>query len=124
MPHRIVVIDDVEAIVDLYDELFTDAGYEVVGTFARPPATVRPIAELQPDLIIMDWLFGQEETGMALLELLKLSLSTAAIPVIVCTAAQGTIAADESVLMQRGVRIVHKPFGIDDLLAIVKQVLG
>jgi CheY-like chemotaxis protein len=124
MPQRIVVIDDTESIVDLYDELLTDAGYEVVGTFASPPLAVQPIAEVQPDLIIMDWFFGREGTGMALLELLKLSPSTAAIPVIVCTAGDVALVPDEGILMQHGVRIVHKPFGIDDLLAVVKQVIG
>jgi CheY-like chemotaxis protein len=124
MPQRIVVIDDATAIVNLYDELLTDAGYEVVGKFASPPPDVHPIAAVQPDLIIMDWLFGQEAGGVDLLDMLTSDPSTATIPVIVCTAAQAALAADGGVLTQRGVRIVHKPFSIDDLLAVVEQVLA
>ncbi len=122
MPRRIVVIDDAAAIVDLYDELLTDAGYEVVGKFVSPPATVDPIAAVQPDLIIMDWFFGQEPAGVNLLEMLKSSPATAATPVIICTAARNALTDGTGVLMEGGVPIVHKPFRIDNLLAVIEQM--
>jgi DNA-binding response OmpR family regulator len=122
MPRRIVVIDDAVAIVDLYDEILSDAGYEVVGKFASPPATADPIAAAKPDLVIMDWFFGQEPAGVDLLEMLKSSPSTAATPVIICTAARNALVDGAGDLIQGDVPVVYKPFRIDNLLAVIEQI--
>lgn len=121
-PH-IIVIDDAPAIVQLYEDLLTDEGYDVVATFAGPPSDPQAIEQHHPDLSIMDWLLGSEGTGMQVLDMLKAYPPTAAVPIIVCTAAQKEIVAAESILTQRGVRMLHKPFAIDDLLAMIRQVL-
>lgn len=124
MVRKIVVIDDDAVIVALYDELLTEAGYEVVGTFARPPDDVHSIAMFQPDLIMLDWIFGQEASGMQFLDRLAGAPSTATIPVVVCSAAKTTLTEVERILTQRGVHVVYKPFHVDDLLHVIQQVVG
>ena len=123
MPLRIIVIDDAPAIVQLYEELLTDEGYSVVATFAGPPTDPDEVGQHHPDLIIMDWFFGGEVTGLQTLEMLKAHPPTAAIPIIVCTAAGPTLLEAQGILIQRGVRLLHKPFAIDDLLTMIQQVV-
>jgi CheY-like chemotaxis protein len=40
------------------------------------------IEKIQPDLIILDFLFGDKQMGWQMLEVLKIQRSTASIPVI------------------------------------------
>ena len=61
---------------------------------------------------------------METLDLLNRYPPTAALPIIVCTAARREIGAVERLLRQRGVRILHKPFAIDDLLGLIQQVVA
>ncbi len=124
MPQRIIVIDDTPEIVGLYEELLTDEGYDVVATFAGPPTEPAVIERHQPDLIIMDWLFGNHRTGMQMLDMLKTYPPTAPLPIIVCSAAERTLREVEGTLTQQGVCMLHKPFAIDDLLAMIQEVLA
>jgi DNA-binding response OmpR family regulator len=119
----IIVIDDAPEIVEFYEELLTGEGYTVVATFAEPPNNPKVIGQHSPDMVILDWLFGREAAGMRVLDMLKAYPPTAATPIIVCTAALYEISDVEGVLSQRGVRVLHKPFSIDDLLALIRQVL-
>lgn len=121
MPQRIVVIDNSPAIVELYEDLLTEEGYDVVATFAHPPTDPSAVGDHHPDLIIMDWLFGGEANGLQVLDMLNACPATAAIPIVVCTAALREITEAEGILTQRGVRILHKPFSIDDLLALIRR---
>ncbi len=124
MPQRIIVIDDTPEIVQLYDDLLTDEGYAVVATFAGPPADVSEIEHHHPDLVLMDWLFGREVAGMRILDMLRGYPPTAAIPIIVCTAAHKSLGEAEGHLTECGVRILRKPFDIDDLVAMIRHVLA
>jgi DNA-binding response OmpR family regulator len=123
MPPRIVVIDDAPEIVEFYEELLTDEGYDVIATFTGPPNDPQVIGQHRPDIVILDWLFGREAVGMRILDMLKAYPPTANTPIIVCTAAHQEITEVEGVLKQRGVRVLHKPFAIDDLVAMIRQVL-
>ena len=111
-------------IVARYDELLTDEGYAVIGTFAEPPDHPQGIAAAQPDLIIMDWFFGKEAVGMQTLAMLTTYPPPAPIPVIVCTAAGKALDLVEGLQTHCGVRIRHKPFAIDDLLTMIPQVFA
>jgi DNA-binding response OmpR family regulator len=49
--------------------------------------------------------------------------STARIPVIVCTAALREVQEQEGYLVAHSVRVVYKPFDIDELLGSIEQAL-
>jgi response regulator RpfG family c-di-GMP phosphodiesterase len=124
MAARIVVIDDAVDLVLLYEEMMvTSADYELVGTFHWPPSDANHVAVLHPDLIILSWLFGRDALGKEVLEMLKTSPLTAAIPVIVTTAAPDALEAAKGLLTQHGVRVVHHPFAMDTLVAVIEQAL-
>jgi DNA-binding response OmpR family regulator len=88
-----------------------------------PIQQVKEIEHIKPDLIILDLVLGDEKTGMQMLQMLKMQRSTAAIPVLVCTAALQIVREQEGYLVSQGVHVVYKPFDIDDLLTNVKQLL-
>ena len=62
MAARILVINDIEEILDAFRLILEDAGYEVLlsGLAFRD---TREIERLQPNLVILDYIFGAEKLG-------------------------------------------------------------
>jgi len=124
MNTRILVVNDTQEILELFRMLLEEEeGYDVVLS-GFPIQQVKEIEHIKPDLIILDLVLGDEKSGMQMLQMLKMQRSTAAIPVLVCTAALQIVREQEGYLVSQGVHVVYKPFEIDDLLANVKQLLG
>jgi DNA-binding response OmpR family regulator len=124
MKSRILVVNDTQEILELFRMLLEEEeGYDVVLS-GFPIQQVKEIEHIKPDLIILDLVLGDEKTGMQMLQMLKMQRSTAAIPILVCTAALQIVREQEGYLVSQGVHVVYKPFEIDDLLANVKQLLG
>ncbi|HEX3641634.1 MAG TPA: response regulator [Ktedonobacteraceae bacterium] len=122
MATRILVVNDTQEILDLFQMILEYEGYEVVLS-SFPFNHIKEIEKIQPDLIILDFLFGDKQMGWQMLEVLKMQRSTASIPVIVCTAALQDIREQEGYLVSQGVHVVYKPFDSDQLLTIIKQSL-
>jgi CheY-like chemotaxis protein len=122
MPARILVIDDTPEILALFQDLLTDEGYAVLLS-ATVPQDVAEVEQLSPDLIILDLLFGTEPAGGHLLHALRGDAATAAIPLIVCTAATAQLHAYDADLHLPGVSIVAKPFDVDDVLRAISTAL-
>ena len=124
MKSRILVVNDTQEILELFRMLLEEEeGYDVVLS-GFPIQQVEDIEHINPDLIILDLVLGDEKTGMQMLQMLKMQRSTATIPVLVCTAALQIVREQEGYLVSQGVHVVYKPFEIDDLMANVKQLLG
>jgi DNA-binding response OmpR family regulator len=122
-PPRILVVNDTQEILELFRAILEDTGYEVA-LLSYAPQELLEVQRINPDLIILDLVFGIERVGMQLLDKLKLKRETAAIPVIVCTAAIATLRENEGYLKAHGVAIVAKPFDLDVLLATIKESLA
>jgi DNA-binding response OmpR family regulator len=122
MKKRILVVNDTQEILELFRLLLEEEGYEVILS-GVPLQSLREVEQLRPDLIVLDILFRDEKTGWQMLEMLRLSRSTALIPVLICSAALREIQEQEGYLNSQGVRIVYKPFDIDVLLQTVKAML-
>ena len=119
---RILVINDTQEILELFQDLLEGEGYEVIiSSFA--PKSVYEIGNLQPNLVILDLVFGGERIGWQLLQQIRMYRPTARIPVIVCTAARDEVREMESQLVAHGAFLVLKPFDIDEMVLIVRQAL-
>jgi CheY-like chemotaxis protein len=118
----ILVINDDQAILDLYRLLLESEGYKVLLSKIALE-DVRQIEGLAPDCIILDLKLGFGRNGLTLLQQLKMYRPTAEIPVILCTAAIRLVREQEDILKQRGIPIVYKPFDIDDLLETIANAL-
>ncbi len=121
MPRRIMIMDDAAEIVALLHDLLTEEGYDVAAYAALQD--LEEVERVNPDLIILDLLFGGETQGWQILQQLETRPSTASIPVLLCSAANAQLEAHADVLHAKGVRMVAKPFDVDDLLAGIAEAL-
>ena len=122
MATRILVVNDTQEILELFDELLTEEGYEVV-LYSQAIQDMREIERIKPDLIIVDYIFGGEKEGWQMVQKLRMRRSTAKIPLIICTAAVKEVREIEGYLTMKGIGLVPKPFDIDDLFAAVQTAL-
>jgi DNA-binding response OmpR family regulator len=119
---RILVVNDTQEILELFRLLLEDEGYEVMLS-SFPIQKVSEVEQMNPDLIILDFVFGDQKSGWQMLQMLKMWHSTATIPVIVCTAATQLVREQEGYLVAKGVHVIYKPFDIDELATMIKQAL-
>ena len=121
-PH-ILVINDTQEILDLLQELLEEEGYRVTTSLAL--LDLAKVKALAPDVMVQDLLFeGTQELGWKFLTLVRLDPDLARIPLILCTAAVRTVNDPEMAeqLDRQGIRVVLKPFTIDDLLTTLNEV--
>lgn len=117
-----MVVNDTEEILDTFKLLLEGEGYEVI-LYSYAPKEMEEVIRAQPDLVILDLMFGGEKLGWNLLEKMKLIRETASIPVILCTAATREVRDIEGHLKAQGVSLVAKPFDIDTLLNTITTLL-
>jgi CheY-like chemotaxis protein len=123
---HILVVNDTQAVIDLMRDLLEEEGYQVSTSIQT--VDLARIKSLAPDLIVQDLLFasGTEQTGWHFLTMVRLDPELARIPLILCTAAIETIKDPDMAtnLDRLGVRVVLKPFDLDDLLTAITEVLA
>lgn len=120
-PH-ILVIDDDQDILLLYRDLLTEEGFRV--TLRRfPPDGIGAVLALAPDLILLDLLVPTKAAGLRFLAQLKANPATAAIPVLVATAAANALPRAREQLTPVDCGVLLKPFDIDELLAMLRICL-
>ncbi len=122
MDAHIIVIEDDLALQDLYRFLLEAEGYTVTIS-AAGYQDISTLVELHPDLIIIDLLIGNRQQGWNMLHLLKSSPVTAQIPVLISTASPAFMHDQEKLAQFKEIPIVFKPFNIDALLALIRQLL-
>ena len=122
MRARILVVNDTQEILELFRMILEGEGHEVILS-GFPIQQIEDVEEIDPDLIILDFVFGDQKVGWQMLQMLKMQRSTESIPVIVCTAALDMVREQEGYLVSQGVHIIYKPFDIDHLITNVKQLL-
>jgi two-component system, OmpR family, response regulator VicR len=121
-PH-ILVVNDTQEILDLLQELLEDEGYRV--TISLALLDIDKVKGLAPDIIIQDLLFeGTQELGWKFLTLARLDPVLARVPLVLCTAAVRTVNDPEMAaqLDRQGIRVVLKPFTIEDLLTSLDEI--
>lgn len=119
---HILAINDSDDVLNLFRELLGDEGFRV-STTAYAAHDLEEIHVLQPDLIILDYMWSSDDSGWSMLQLLKMDPKTSAIPIILCTGAVRQVTEIDARLNQMDVRVILKPFDIDELLRIVNEAL-
>jgi DNA-binding response OmpR family regulator len=123
VPTRIMVFNDTKEILELFEMILCDEGYEV-SLFSYTVDEIRLIQEQKPDLLILDYTVGRERNGWQLLQKIKMVRATASIPVLICTTSYKLAEEIEGYLAAKKVTIVRKPFDVDELVYAVKDALG
>ena len=121
--HHILCINNSEDVLALFRELLGDEGYRVT-TQSYVDKNLDAISELNPDLIILDYMWDHEDSGWALLQMAKMSPKTRGIPIVLCTGAVKQVSEMEAHLLDMKIRVVLKPFDIDLLLEVVAAELA
>ena len=122
---KILVVNDSPDFLSFMRELLTlEGGYDVA-TLDQSEGVIEQVTSAPPDLIIIDIVFRGAYAGFDIADRLASAAETAGIPVLFCTALFEREVPDHirEVLIQRGQRILHKPFDVDDLLNHVEQML-
>jgi DNA-binding NtrC family response regulator len=120
---KIMVVNDTSDILELFREILTDEGYEVI-THAYQIHTLEPVEAVMPDLVIVDQIFGEEKPGWQLIQLLRMTRRTENIPIVVCSAALKQVQELEGHLKNMRIEVVLKPFRINDLLGAIERALN
>jgi CheY-like chemotaxis protein len=118
----VLVVNDTQEILELFRDILIEEGYDVVlNSFA--PRDLDTLLKVDPDLVILDFMMGNEGSGWQLLQKMKMSRETSAIPVVVCTGAVQMVRELEGHLSAKNVGVVIKPFDIDDLVRTIETAM-
>jgi DNA-binding response OmpR family regulator len=120
---HVFAIDGSPELLNLIRDLFQDEDYNVTTT-NFVPNSFEQIAALDPDALIVDIVVGQR-AGWELLEQINAAAVTTGIPVlIVSTDPRLLERAQDQAARYGDHRYLIKPFGLDDLLAQIREMIG
>ncbi|HEV2529166.1 MAG TPA: response regulator [Thermomicrobiales bacterium] len=119
---HIVAINNSAEVLALFQDLLSDEGYRVT-TRVWVDRNVPEIAELKPDLIILDYQWATEDEGWSLLQMLRMAPATTQIPIILCTGAVTHVEDTRGHLHEMQVEVLYKPFNLDQLLGLIHRML-
>jgi DNA-binding response OmpR family regulator len=119
----IMVIDQTEEILELFNQILDAEGYRVSLHYLNE-RSLQEVKEIKPDLIICDHSFEDEQLAWQFLQKVRVDKQTQKIPVIVCSTNQTIWQDYEGRLFNMGIRVLSKPFQIDELLALVRELLN
>lgn len=127
MGKQILVVDDKSELLHLMRRVLEDEDYQVSILQDGRDAFTQVKTQL-PDLLILDLKLG-DVSGQDILKQLKQDPVTVEIPVIVYTAAvleaeEVTTLVNSDPTSYGSVRVVQKPFELEDLLALVENLLS
>jgi len=119
MSKRVLVVDDAVFMRNVIRDIFTAAGFEVIGEASNGLEAVERYQELKPDLITMDIVMPFRSGIEATREIIKQDPRAV---VLMCSAL-----GQESLVMEAieagAMDFVVKPFRAEDVLAVVNKVL-
>jgi CheY-like chemotaxis protein len=120
---QILAINNDPAVLALFRDLLEEAGYHV-STQTYVDRDLDQIKALKPALIVLDYMWANEDASWSLLQMLRMDPATKAIPIVLCTGAVHEVKAFEDHLVTMGVTVVLKPFNIDQLVDAIRERLG
>jgi two-component system, chemotaxis family, chemotaxis protein CheY len=120
MAKRVLVVDDSVFMRDIIKDIFAAGGFSVVGEAGNGVEAVEKYKELKPDLVTMDLVMPYRNGIDATREILR---GDARALVVMCSAL-----GQETMVMEAieagAVDFIVKPPRAEDVLAVVKKVLG
>ena len=121
MAKRVLIVDDAVFMRTMIREIFTSAGgFEVVGEAGNGLEALERYRELRPDVTTMDIVMPFKSGIEATRDIVKLDPKAV---VVMCSAL-----GQESLVMEAieagASDFIVKPFRGEDVLAVVKKVLG
>jgi DNA-binding NtrC family response regulator len=120
---HIFILDSEPTILDLVRALLNEEHYNITSS-NYVPSTYAVIAVMQPDLVILDLVWGQQ-AGWDLLEALAHEATTAGVPVLITSTDRRLLVEAAADPARFGThRDLIKPFDVDDLVRTVRELAG
>ncbi len=117
---KVLIVDDALFMRNMLREIFTKAGYEIVGEAGDGEEAVEKYQRLQPDLVTMDIVMPRKSGIEALQEIMA---EHPGAQVVMCSAL-----GQESLILeavQAGAKdFIVKPFKEERVLEVVRRVAG
>ena len=120
-PHRVLVIDDDEAIRSAFARVLTREGY-AVQVAATAEAGLNQVKQTRPEAILLDWKMPLIN-GVGFLYRLREDPTNDDIAVAVITGAVDLDDATMDDLRTLRARVWHKPLSLDEMRQIVRTLL-
>jgi DNA-binding response OmpR family regulator len=118
--YKVLIVDDDEDMLLLYDRILRDAKYKVFKA-RNGKECIEQVSEVAPDVIIMD-IMMPEMDGIATVLKLRSKEKTRSIPIVMCTAVKEE--EDEIIARNLGVAdYCRKTPQMEDLLIKIKRIL-
>lgn len=115
---KILVVEDDLDLTSLIKDVFNDIGYEVI-TVAEVEDIVKLVKEVQPNVVLMDYLLPQGNGG-ELCRQIKQNAQLQSIPVIISS---GLSSEQVAVADYGGDSFLSKPFELDELVRLIEKAL-
>ena len=100
-------------------KILSESGYDVT-TVSNGAAAVKKIAEVKPDVVILD-IYMPGYTGLEVCERVRANMDTANLPVLLTVGKMEPYRAEDGAKV-RADGVIVKPFEATDLLAVVKKM--
>ncbi|HXX31138.1 MAG TPA: response regulator [Myxococcaceae bacterium] len=120
MPKRVLIVDDAVFMRNMLRDILGAAGYLVVGEATHGIEAVQRHRELKPDLTTMDIVMPYKNGIEATREIVRTDPSA----VIVICSALGQEALVMEAIEAGAADFVVKPFRPEDVLGVLRKVLG
>jgi DNA-binding response OmpR family regulator len=121
MAKKILIVDDDKQIVLLLASRLKANQYEIVVAYDAVQAVAKAFSE-KPDLILLD-IKMPAGGGESVMENLKNSANTMAIPIIIITA-DPRLGTHLKVMEMGAVDVISKPFKAEEVLSSIRKALG
>lgn len=119
---HVVLMNDAPELLDIMQLVLEDEGYRV-SMLAEALTDMRTLADHQPDLLILDWLFQGEARGLQVVQAVRLSPKLKSLPIIVCSAAIREMREMADYFEAQNVTVLFKPFDLDSFITAVARAL-
>jgi two-component system chemotaxis response regulator CheY len=120
MPKKVLIVDDAVFMRNMIRDIFTSSGFQVVGEAANGLEAVEKFRELRPDLTTMDIVMPFKSGIEATREIVKVDPRA----VVIMCSALGQEALVMEAIEAGASDFIVKPFKSEDVIAVVKKVLG
>ncbi|MER2566280.1 MAG: response regulator [Myxococcaceae bacterium] len=117
---KVLVVDDSVFMRDIIKDIFAAGGFTVIGEAGNGVEAVEKYKELKPDLVTMDLVMPYRNGIDATREILR--TDTKALVVMCSALGQETMVMEA--IEAGAVDFIVKPPRAEDVLAVVKKVLG
>jgi CheY-like chemotaxis protein len=121
-PPLVAIVNDDKAIIAMLVDLLADEGYAAFSCFSGAEAH-EAIQRKKPDLVILDMQMEQLDSGLIVLELIRLDPTTEQIPVIMCSADGQFLREKKDQLQAHRCDVLEKPYTLSELLTLMAKWL-